>query len=183
MDNDYTYDLYYLLQTEHLRLEALNLYEHCLAQQEPQQLERFIEQQLESSPPPLYLLQRIADDVQQRLASLEAHYFDARRYVVELLDHAYNLDISELMRFHEVSSAAILANIQHPLDATERNTLRQTLLISREIGYQLQRDIDITKEILQMITDWKLALSVDYARANPHWHTGIVMEPDVINIH
>lgn len=189
MDTDYSFDLFYMLEAEHLRIQALDLYEQCLAQQGTAQLEQFIQAQLDTSPPPLLLFQRIADDLQQRLVSLQAHYFDARTYVVELLANQHNLDLRPFLsvehptRFHEFSTTTILQSIQQPLSTDEREKLRQVLLTSRHIGYKLQRDIDLTSHLLQMVYDWSLAVSVGYARAHPLWHTGILTQLDSAYIH
>jgi hypothetical protein len=189
MTTNNTFDLFYVLEVEHLRLQALERYEQCLVEQTPQQLEQFIEEQIGILPPPLYLLQRIADDLQQRLVTLQAHQQSASNYVVELLALHHDFDIYELLpdeqieRLFEVPTSVVLACMEPTLHGDEREQLRQTLHNSRHIGRQLQRDVELTLYLLHMILDWSHALSIDYTRAHPLWHTGILTQLDAAYIH
>jgi hypothetical protein len=80
---------------QHLRLEAMQALERCIAETEVQIMESFLEAQLILEPPPIELLREIAEDVQGRLyylknksdlSDLEPERADA---VMQMVEHIY----------------------------------------------------------------------------------------------
>src|SRR5512138_1553438 len=90
-------DLLSMLEINHLRLEAINLYDRCLAEGNLVPLEKFIEQQLAYDPPQIQLLSDIANDLQQRLLTLKAYHFDIRQKIVVMFDEMYHIDVTDMM--------------------------------------------------------------------------------------
>lgn len=160
----------YSQEMDHLRGQAITLYEQCLAEQGTQFLVNFIETQLADGPPPIVLLQRIADDLQQRLLSLRSHHFDVRKYVIDMLKEQQDMDITPYMpadalnTFHCFDTLQVLEACGLKQSAADHKRLRRILETSRNIGKQLQIDIDITADLLRMVNDWLQALSMRYGR-------------------
>jgi hypothetical protein len=88
--------LFSLVESGHLRIEAMQLFEQCLTNGDASAMMTFIERQLVYEPPRLQLLREIADDLQQRLLSLREYHFDVRERVVSTLSESYDVDISPL---------------------------------------------------------------------------------------
>ncbi len=74
-----------------LRLEALDLFDRCLAERKPEYLERFLERQIAQEPPPLELLSQVAEDVHQRLLTLRQRHFEVCDQLRRTLEHQYGI--------------------------------------------------------------------------------------------
>ncbi len=172
-------DFLMAIEIDHLRHEALSRYEQCLADKGIGHLSNFIEAQLVYSPPPLFLLERIAYDLQQRLYTLQLHQYEVRNHIIGTMRETYDIDIThlapadQLARFHLLTPTDILAILPTNLTLQERGVLQQTLETSSQLAAQLQSDIDLTSELVQMVTDWTTAISTRYARESHNWHFGI----------
>lgn len=58
---------------QHLRLEAMQVLDHCINETDIEIMESFLEAQLVLDPPPVELLRGIADDVRGRLYHLKVN--------------------------------------------------------------------------------------------------------------
>ncbi|PJF43941.1 MAG: hypothetical protein CUN55_06495 [Phototrophicales bacterium] len=176
MDN---IDFLTALELDHLRNEALMRYEQCLTDRGTASLASFIEEQLTYTPPPLYLLEKIAHDLQQRLSTLQLHQHEVRNNIIHVMRENYDIDITSLVPadkiayFHCISPDEICSNLPIELPNEERLLLRETLEASQRLAAQLQTDIDITHELVKMIVEWTAAISTRYARESHNWHFGI----------
>lgn len=174
------FDLLTALEIDHLRGQALSLYEQCLIDKATGYLATFIEEQVTYSPPPLFLLEHIANDLQQRLFTLQLHHYEVRTHIIQTMQDTYGIDITpiapadQIARFHHVLPADVLNTLPSDLSLQERDILQQTLETSRQLASQLQADIEITYELVKMVTDWTTAVSVRYARETRDWHFGII---------
>lgn len=158
-----------------LRTEALDLYEHCLAEGTQFYMTRFIERQLATHPPRLALLWSIADDLQQRLCALREHHFGIRERLLNTFQDVYRIDVAPLMppdqlhRYHMVSPESVIAFTQShgvELDSDEKQLLTEMIDNSRFMANQLQLDINLTTSIHRMILDWIQAMSVQVAQSD-----------------
>lgn len=156
-----------LAEINYLRLEAMDLFERCLAEGRTDTLESFIEQQISRDPPRLELLREVADDVNQRLLGLREYRYDilerAWRMVQEefdmLLEHIDQPEAIESLNFTAIEQASRLA--EH-LSHEERVLLRKMLDTSRETAAQLQNDILMTERLYRYLLDWVDGLSVTF---------------------
>lgn len=162
-----------LIELDQLRVEALDLYDRCLVENNPMQVIQFIERQLTHTPPRIQLLRHIADDVQHRLFSLREYHFDLREKIINTFDDIYNVDVTPLMppdqleAFHTVAPQtfldyAIMQGLE--IDSQEKMLLLEMIQTSREIASQLQSDIQLTSTVHTMIQEWINALSATTAR-------------------
>ncbi|MCB9437046.1 MAG: hypothetical protein H6673_08665 [Anaerolineales bacterium] len=161
------------IEIEDLRTEAQSLYDHSLTEGNPVYFIDFIHRQLASSPPPLFLLRAIADDLQQRLFALREEHFNAREKVVNTFWDIYHLDITPILppdqldHYHTVKPKAIIAYVvQHGVDfgSEEQGILIDMINNSHNTAIQLQADIDLTRQMQTLLQDWLVALSAQYAR-------------------
>ena len=168
--------LFSLAESSHLRIEAMQLFEQSLTNGDASIMVGFIERQLANDPPRIQLLREIADDLQQRLLSLREYHFDVRERVVSTLSESYNIDISSLApaamldEYHLLALDDIFAVIQEgnpALSDDDLAILRKMIDASLHIAAQLHDDIEITRELYDLILDWIEALSATIARQ--HW--------------
>jgi len=159
-----------------LREEAGKLYERCLTEGNTASLGAFIEQQLTQTPPPLELLYEISDDLHQRLVGLRRYYFDVRDNLIQTFWKNYQADIvpltplEQMNRFHLVSVAALIGAIGRPLPQEENVLLNKIIQTALDMGAQLQRDIDLTVQLQNMLADWLAAFQISTARQSQQWY-------------
>lgn len=165
-------------EIDHLRNEAMKLYDHCLVEGNPLYMMRFIERQLTYSPPRLELLRGIADDLQQRLFTLRESHFNVREKVITTFLDIYEIDVTsvipanQLDTYHEVNPQLLIDYVlQHGINLgpEEINLLLGMIKTSRRMATQLQADINLTSIIREMIFDWLNALSIRFARFDLGW--------------
>jgi hypothetical protein len=169
--------LFSLAESSHLRIEAMQLFEQSLTNGDASVMVAFIERQLANDPPRIQLLREIADDLQQRLLSLREYHFDVRERVVSTLSESYDVDISPLApaalldQYHLLALDDVFALIQETNPALSDDDiaiLRKMIDASLHIAAQLHEDIQITRELYDLILDWLEALSARMARQ--HWN-------------
>lgn len=168
--------LFALTELNHLRHEAMQIFEQSLTQGDLAPMISFIEEQLIHEPPRLQLLREITDDLQQRLLSLRAYHFDVRERVVSTLHDTYGVDISplapqaQLDRYHHLTQDALLAYVQDQnpaLEKRERLLIRKMIDASLQMAVQLYNDIQLTTHLFNLVLDWTEAISASIARQ--HW--------------
>ncbi|NDJ84314.1 MAG: hypothetical protein GYB66_00370 [Chloroflexi bacterium] len=161
------------LKLDYLRDKALELYDYCLAEGHPAYITQFIERQLAATPPPLSLLEMLADEMQQRLVTLRENHFDLREKIVKVFSQQYQFDITPLVpadqleAYHRVDAQAILNYASRQgvqLSTHEQDQLSRIITVSRDTARQLQSDIKLTANIHQMLLDWLYALSIRTVR-------------------
>ena len=177
--------LFSLAESSHLRIEAMQLFEQSLTNGDASIMVEFIERQLANDPPRIQLLREIADDLQQRLLSLREYHFDVRERVVNTLSESYNVDISSLApaamldQYHLLALDDVFALIQQSnptLSDDDLTILRKMIDASLHIAAQLHDDIEITRELYDLILDWIEALSATIARQ--HWNVQSTAQQD-----
>jgi hypothetical protein len=160
-------------ELSHLRLEAMQLFEHCLTQGDETPLVTFIERQLVQEPPRLQLLQDVADDLQQRLLSLREYHFDVRERVVRTLQESYAVDItplsppSALASYHMVAAERVLSFIREmnpALDEKDIVLLHKMIEASLQMARQLHNDIELTLKLHRLVLDWLEGINATFAR-------------------
>ncbi len=187
-------DMFSLSEIDHLRVEALQLYDKCLAEGSATHMFRFIERQLSASVPPMTLLRSMADDLQQRLFALREDHFNVREKVVNTFRDVYHVDVSPLIPpdqlevYHRIKPQAVLDYVgQHGLSLApqEKTLLVNMVRTSCDMAAQLYTDIKLTLDIFDMLVDWMLALSTKFSRVGGLWipFDGLLNVPDDDMIH
>jgi hypothetical protein len=165
--------LFSLAELNHLRLEAMRLFEQCLTNGNGSALTNFIEQQLLHEPPRIQLLRDLADDLQQRLLSLREYHFDIRDRVVRTFSESYGVDITSLTppdaldRYHRLSIEQVMSFVQENgvvLDEKDAILLRKMLDASIQMAAQLHNDIVLTTSLFSLVSDWLEGMSATIAR-------------------
>jgi hypothetical protein len=184
-------DLLSILEINHLRLEAINLYDRCLAEGNLTPLEKFIELQLTYDPPQIQLLGDIANDLQQRLLTLKAYHFDVRHRIVNMFEEMYKVDVTHLMPadqleiFHFVQPNTVMLYLVEQsiaLIEDERLVVLEVLRAACDTAGQLHADIQATEKLHDMILDWIYALGINFVRAG--WQVlDWTSKPDATHIH
>jgi hypothetical protein len=161
-----------------VRKEALNLYERALSEGNPAPLHQFLEQYLAMSPPPFDLLYDIADDLQQRQIALRGYYFDVRDNVVQAFQKTYQLDIArfspaeQLFRYHLRDAHSLITQIQqsgHFFSEGETHLMHRMLESSLQICAGVYRDIQLTRQLQDMLEDWLTAYQTVFIRQEQYW--------------
>lgn len=167
--------LYSLSESNHLRMEAMELFEQCLTKGDESPLAEFVERQLVHDPPRLQLLRDLADDLQQRLLSLREYHFDVRDRVVSTLKESYGVDIAPLAppdmlaEYHRLTAEKILVFTRRKgatLSEQETILLRKMLDASLQMAEQLFNDIQLTARLHELVLDWLTGMHATIVRQN-----------------
>jgi len=174
-----------LTEMNTLRVEAMSLFERCLADGSARHLEGFVQHHLAQDPPRLELLREVADDLHQRLMSLRENHFDVRERVLRTMHEDYRIDLTPLMppdaldTYHLLKTEDILLFLcQHreALDAQAEFTFRKSLDSSLGIASQLFQDVRLTEQLYDYIMDWVMGLNAvtarRYGKSNPQDFSG-----------
>src|SRR5690349_19329403 len=98
-----------------LRAQAFDLFDRCLAENNPAPIVSFIEKQVTNDPPHLPLLRDFADGLHQRLLSLRVYHFDVRNNVIKAFTDDYRVDITPLLpanatsQYHELNIQQVVS--------------------------------------------------------------------------
>jgi hypothetical protein len=165
--------LFSFAEQSYLRSEAMELFERCLTEGKPDSLEAFVEQQLLQDPPHLQLLQDIAEDLHQRLLSLQEYHLDVRERVLRALRDDFKVDISPLPPANALESYHLLP-LDEAVDSIRQQNrrlseqdmvlLHNMLEASLEMAAQLHGDIAMTEHLHKYIVDWLNGLHTLAAR-------------------
>lgn len=156
-----------LLELKRLCEEALTLYDYCLTEGDPEPLSHFIEEKLAEEPPPLLLLYEIADELHQRLVTLQEHLYDVQQQLVAVLQEMYQTDVARLLLpdrlgldqlIDEEAILHVLSEQGITIVDEERPLLRQMIRRALATADRLQRDVQLTITIQDMVVDWVNAL-------------------------
>lgn len=177
--------LFALTEHNHLRLEAVQLFEKCLIQGDLTPMIDFVEKQIVHDPPRLQLLRDITEDLQQRLLSLREYHFDVRERVVSTLDDSFQVNITALApqakldRYHHLRADDILDFVQQhnpTLDENDLLLIRKMVDASLKMAGQLHNDIQLTTQLYHLVLDWTEAISVTVARQ--YWPDNTFSSPE-----
>jgi hypothetical protein len=161
--------LFSLAAINTLRLEALDLFDRCLAEGKTAPLEAFIERQIAQEPPPLELLSQIAEDVHGRLMALRQNHFDVRDGVLRRLNRDFGVDLTPLVPadtlqdYHLLSpdqALRFLSGQNSCLSDDDRARLRVTLQTSVDTATRLHRDVVLAEYLYTYVMDWLMGLHV-----------------------
>ena len=173
LDHFRSMGLFSLAELNYLRLEAMNLFERCLTEGNPDSLMAFIEQQIVQEPPRLDLLNDVAEDLHQRLLALREYHFDVRDRVLRTLRNDFQVDLSivapsnALDEYHllNLDNVVDVMHRQNPrLDLGEQQLLRSVLEASLEMASQLYNDVGMTEVLFDYVLDWVNGLSAKAAQ-------------------
>jgi hypothetical protein len=155
-----------------IRMQALDLFDRCLAEGDGTPVMAFIEKQIILDPPDLQLLGEIADDLQQRLMSLRANHFDTRISVVKAfatmgVDVTAAVPANALMDYHRIRPGTLITLAYKqgtPLNHAETSRLVRLVEESTRTAARLAEEIAMATALQDMINDWLDALSVTTSR-------------------
>jgi hypothetical protein len=173
LDNVTGRSLFSLSDANHLRLEAMQLFEQCLTSGEESIFVSFVESQLVFEPPRLDLLREIADDLQQRLLSLREYHFDVRDRVVRTFSESYGVDITSLTpstlldHYHFLTPDDILSFAREKgvtLGDKDAVLLRKMVEASLQMAGQLYDDIQLTARLHNLVLDWLSGMNIAATR-------------------
>jgi hypothetical protein len=171
--------LFAMAELSQLRAQALDLFDRCLVDRNPAPIVAFIERQVMSDPPHLPLLQEFARSLQQRLLSLRAYHYDVRDKVIKTLAEDYGVDItpfappSAIEDYHKIDPQQVIGKVREQLatdSSDEVPILGKLLEASVETAARLQSEIQLTRELHTLVTDWLDALSATVGRR--YWSEG-----------
>lgn len=153
-----------------LRIEAMTLFEHSLAEGVPDKLLAFLEKHIAQEPPPIPLLYEIGEDLHQRLQSMRQFQFDLRERALTLLgaepgyeeDSAFSTYISRdaLENLHLLDGGELHAVFGEVGGQRKLQPLLTTLDHLRSAAVQIHHDILLTQHLYDFVTDWTFALHV-----------------------
>lgn len=164
--------LFSLAAFQALRLEALDLFDRCLAERKPEYLEHFLERQIAQEVPPLELLSQIAEDVHQRLQTLRQRHFELGDQVRWKLEQQFGIDSAlfipaDLLDYSPDKLDVFLHGVGcdgvQPGDSN-CHALLLALQEARETSARLRADLNMADYLYQYLMDWLLALHVVTAR-------------------
>lgn len=169
LDHLRSLELFAMAELKYLCMEAMDLFERCLAEGDPDYLMSFVEEQILHDPPRVELLRNVAEELHQRLLSLREHHFDVRDRVVRTLRDDFQVDLTHLAPpnalnvYHllELDNTIQSIQLQNPLlTLPELTLLRKVLGASLELAGQLYDDVQMTEQLLVCVMDWVDGLSV-----------------------
>jgi hypothetical protein len=176
LDNSTGRSLFSLSDSNHLRLEAMELFEQCLTSGDESPFVAFIEAQLIIEPPRLELLHQIADDLQQRLLSLREYHFDVRDRVVRTFAESYGVDITPLTpssllnQYHFLTPDGVLSFAREKgitFSESDAVLLRKMVEASVQMAGQLYDDIQLSMRLHSLVLDWLSGMNIAVTRQ--HW--------------
>jgi hypothetical protein len=158
--------LFAMAELNQLRTQALDLFDRCLAENNPAPIIAFIERHITDDPYHMLLLRDFSDGLHQRLLSLRANHYDLRNNVVQAF-MAYGVDIAPLLppnaldKYHLMNQAQVLDYaVQHGYTGTpeELIMLGKLLEASVKTAARLQAQIRLISDLQAMASDWLAAL-------------------------
>ncbi len=155
-----------MVELNALRMEAMALYERCLADNSPAPLERFLERHLVQLPPPLALLNEISEDLFQRLQSIRQNQFELRERLLTAALRDFQVDLAALLPLSEfeqllcMQPRALTIGAASALSPAEHTAMTTVLEQARQSAVRLGAQRMLTQVLYDMVNDWALALSV-----------------------
>lgn len=150
-----------------LRLQALDLFDRCMAQGDLTPIMAFMERQLLTDPPALDLFRAFADDLQQRLVTLRTTLYDERNKLVNAFSEQYGLDVTSQMppddldRLHLLNPVVILTFARlanRALTAQDLNAMGQLMSEALSHAAHIMQDVEATTVLYGFVIDWFEAL-------------------------
>ena len=165
-----------LAELNYMRLEAMDLFDHCLTEGKPDRLMEFIEQQISQNPPRIELLRDIADDFNQRVIGLHENYLEVWHGTLKTLKTQYDLPVDKEFAskpFSDFDVDGLIGRLHQQNAALDRQvqvSLRKMLDSALETATQLRADIAMTERLYVYLSDWIDGLNATVARR--YWAEG-----------
>lgn len=173
-----------MVELNALRMEAMAIYERCLAESSGASFQRFLERALVQLPPPVALLNEISDDLFQRLQTLRQTEFDLRDRLITGLQADFAVELSAVLPLRDLDHLAqiqplvLAAPLTALLSAVQFRAVVQSLEEARQSAARLAAQRHLTHILYDDVTTWATALHVIAVRG--HWRSG--HEPIVQNV-
>lgn len=167
-DEQYTYAAFNVL-----RHEAMTLLDQSLANGQALSFLAFVERQIAQTPPPLELLNQLADDVHQRWQLLRQTHFDLREQMLIQLRIDYGIDLTPIAPpealevYHRLDPDDVLrfaVQQKRSMSPVERAAMRALLTESLASADLLHRDLTLAGDLYDHLVDWLTALHLDLLR-------------------
>src|SRR5258708_8956951 len=165
--------LYAMAEFSQLRAHALDLFDRCLAENNPAPIIAFIERQVSDNPPHLHLLRDFVEGLQQRLLSLRSSHYDVRVNVIKTFADDYGIDITRFMpanalaEYHLLKPSEVIAYVKQTPQAPaaeEILLLGKVLEASVRTATRLNMEIELTRNLETLVVDWLEALNATMGR-------------------
>jgi hypothetical protein len=165
--------LFAMAEFSELRAQALDLFDRCLAENNPAPIIAFIERQVSDNPPHLNLLRDFADGLQQRDLALSSSHFDVRLNVIKTFADDYGIDITQfapanaLAQYHLLRPPEVIAYVRKSPQAPAAEDLLllgKLLEVSVKAAARLNAEIELTRNLETMVLDWLAALNATVGR-------------------
>lgn len=156
-----------------LRLQALDLFDRCIAQGDLTPIIAFLERQLLADPPALDLFRAFADDLQQRLVTLRTSLYDERNKLVNTFSEQYGLDVTSQMppddldHFHQLNPVVVLTFarfVNRALNAQDLNAMGNLMSEALAHAAHIMQDVEATEVLYGFVVDWFEALCASSSR-------------------
>ncbi len=173
-----------MVELNALRMEAMAIYERCLAESSAASFQRFLERTLTQLPPPVALLNEISDDLFQRLQTLRQTEFDLRDRLISGIQTDYAVELSgvlplrDLDHLAQIQPGVLAAPLLPLLSAVQHRAVVQALEEARQAAARLSTQRHLTHLLYDDVMTWATALHVVAVRG--YWHSG--HEPIVQNV-
>jgi len=165
-----------LAERAYVRLEAQDLLQRCLKEDNPAPLRELIDEQLGQQNPDLNLLRYLMADVHSRWVVLHERLFDTRRQVISVFREVYGIDLNRfapsqmLDQFHTLSTEGLfewLSTAGHQLPGDEALLLREVFAEAVTLARELVEDLRMLESLNEYLDDWIAGLTVLVARTMP----------------
>ena len=162
-----------MAELNQLRAQAFDIFDRCLAENNPAPIISFIEKYVTNDPPHLPLLRDFNEGLHQRLLSLRVNHFDVRHNVIKTFTEDFGINILPLLpanqaaQYHELDIQAAKAYAreqgQH-LAEKDLLLLGKLLEVSVKTAANLHAQIKLTGDLQKLVHDWLEALNATVGR-------------------
>lgn len=181
-------DLLPLAERTYTRMEAQDLLDRCLREDDPSPLRDLVNRLLSESIPNLDLLRDLLSDVHAQMVRLRERRFDVRRQVVEAFKDGYGIDITllappqDLDRYHHLTADSLEAYLRanhYRLGKDEESLLKEVFTESVCFAADLAADLKTVEALLDYLRDWitgYAGLAARFGLDDLNWdHMGLVL--------
>ncbi len=169
---DYDDEHYTFAAFNVLRHEAMTLLDQALVHGQAPIFIAFVERHMAEMPPPLELINQLADDVHQRLQLLRQTHFDLRDQMITQVRAEFDFDLTPITPpdrldfYHLINPAAVIddALANSALDAAQGYALHAVLTELINAAQGLHRDLTLAGDLYDYLVDWLAGLHLDLVR-------------------
>lgn len=153
--------------------QALDLFDRCLTEGDPEPITAFIQRQVIVEPPDLDLFRRLVDALQQRILSLRTSLYTLREEVLAVFKGNFDIDLSSSIPIDNSGNYSLMTPDQFLMQVLDKlaDTTPEQAKALLELGMnaiesydRLQEDIELAVDLQEMILDWLEVLATVESR-------------------